>query len=39
MDKVFTLTSEANKNSSGGADNPLGHSQQFCKERQKGMKD
>ena len=31
--------SEANKNSSGGADSPLGHSQQFCKERQKGMKD
>ena len=39
MDKVFTSTSEANKNSSGGADSPLGHSQQFCKERQKGMKD
>ena len=39
MDKVFTPTSEANKNSSGGADSPLGHSQQFCKERQKGMKD
>ena len=31
--------SEANKNSFGGADSPLGHSQQFCKERQKGMKD
>ena len=31
--------SKANKNSSGGADSPLGHSQQFCKERQKGMKD
>ena len=24
MDKVFTPTSEANKNSSGGADSPLG---------------